>query len=411
MKKLFALSIASTALLGALFNPQPVFAEEDEKTEQTATKEKTIIKFNEGNLIKVPKKLPKKFLYDSGVNIEYPKDGVKGIYATAYSAGSEKFNELVQFIKDTDLNTMVLDIKDDHGNITANLNTDNKMINEYTLEQFDLKKLMKVFEDEQIYPIARIVVFKDSVLSKDRPDLSFKNPNGSVWTNDVGESFVNPFLKEVWDYNVNIATAAAKLGFKEIQFDYVRFPEGFELQDETLQYSQGDYADSDKDNVQRRVDAVTDFVHYAYNKLSLYDVDVAVDIFGYTAVVVEAPGIGQSFPRIASEVDVISSMIYPSHWGPGNLDIEIPDLDPYGVVDQYMDHELKVLDQLGDDAPRTRPWLQDFTANYLPAGQYMEYGPKEVTAQVEALAKHGIHEFLLWDATNNYSEGATYTFE
>ncbi|WP_018658817.1 putative glycoside hydrolase [Allofustis seminis] len=405
IKKILFLSILCASFLMSFNHSLPAYADDND------TEQKSIIHIHEGDLIKMPSKLPKKFLYDSGVTIDYPKSGVKGIYTTAYSAGGDKFNQLVQFIRDTDLNAMVLDIKDDHGNITANLATDNPLINQMTLEQFDIQKLMKVFEEEQIYPIARIVVFKDSVLAKKRPELSFKNPNGTVWENGAGESFVNPFLKEVWEYNTEVAIAAAKLGFKEIQFDYVRFPEGFELQDETLIYSQGDYENSEKDNVQRRVDAVTDFVHYAYQHLLLYDVEVAVDIFGYTAVVIEAPGIGQSFPKIAAEVDVISSMIYPSHWGPGNLDIVLPDLDPYGVVDHYMTYELSILEELGDDAPKTRPWLQDFTASYLPAGQYKTYGAAEVSAQVEALAKHGIHEFLLWDAANNYSTGATYTFE
>ena len=127
--------------------------------------------------------------------------------------------------------------------------------------------MMKTLEEKKIYPIARIVVFKDSVLAKKRPESSFLE-GSQVWKNRRGESFVNPFIKEVWDYNVGIAIEAAKLGFQEIQFDYVRFPEGFETRDTILKYGYGDYKDLDMDNVQKRVKAVTDFVAYAKERLS-----------------------------------------------------------------------------------------------------------------------------------------------
>lgn len=409
-KKLFRL-----LSLGILFlsTPLTVFAEDtdDSSEASNANNQGEVIPYSTEPLLTLPSKFPAKFLYDSGVDIAYPKSGVKGVYVTATTAGTERMKDLIDYVDSTDLNAMVVDVKDDYGHITMNLNTGDKQIDKYTLEQADIKKLMKVFEKKQIYPIARIVVFKDSVLAKDHPELSFKRPDGSVWSNGGGESFVNPFMKEVWKYNTDVAIAAAKLGFKEIQFDYVRFPEGFETQDTYLSYSQGDYENLEMDNISKRVAAVTDFVAYAKDQLKLYDVEVAVDIFGYTAVVREAPGIGQSFPKIAAEVDVICSMIYPSHWGPGNLDIAVPDLDPYGVVYNYMPYEFEIFDELGKKAPRTRPWLQDFTASYLGAGMYQNYGPEQVTAQVKALADRGIHEFLLWDAANTYTPGATYTFE
>ena len=320
---------------------------------------------------------------------------------------------LTDLINNTDLNTMVIDIKDDYGNVTLNLNSDNELINEMTVDMIDAEELMNVLEENNIYPIARIVVFKDTLLAKQKPEWSFTRSDGNLWSNNKGDSFVNPYLTEVWDYNLEIATQAAKLGFKEIQFDYVRFPEGFEKYDKELDYGHGHYGDDDVDviNMKFRNQAVTDFVSYAREQLQPFGVDVSVDIFGYAAVVRETEGIGQSFPGIAKEVDVISSMIYPSHWGLGNLDIAIPDLEPYNVVNNYMQIESEIFDELGDDAPSTRPWLQDFTASYLGAGNYKNYGAAEVTDQVRALADNGIHEFLLWNAGNTYSEGATYTFE
>ena len=192
---------------------------------------------------------------------------------------------------------------------------------------------MKKLEEKEIYPIARIVVFKDSVLAEKRPELSFKD-GGAVWRNGRGESFVNPFMKEVWDHNVEIAIEAAKMGFQEIQFDYVRFPEGFEKRHDALTYTYETYEESELDPVQRRVEAVTDFVAYAREQLKPYDVNVSVDIFGYAATFPEAPGIGQNFSRISENVDVISSMIYPSHWT-SYFGIAKPDLEPYKLVAEY----------------------------------------------------------------------------
>ncbi|GKV57894.1 hypothetical protein NCCP2222_38410 [Sporosarcina sp. NCCP-2222] len=218
---------------------------------------------------------------------------------------------------------------------------------------------------------------------------------------------MNPFMKEVWDYNVEIAIEAAKMGFQEIQFDYVRFPEGFEKRHDVLKYSLGDYENSELDPVQRRVEAVTDFVAYAKKQLEPYGVDVSVDIFGYSATLPEAPGIGQNFSKISENVDVISSMIYPSHWT-SYFGIAKPDLAPYELVDAYAKVENTKLGEL-ESPPISRPWLQDFTASWLGNGNYLKYGKKEVEAQIKALQDNGIHEFLLWNAGNTYTENVDYT--
>src|SRR5699024_1504965 len=267
---------------------------------------------------------------------------------------------------------------------------------------------MKTLEEKNIYPIARIVVFKDTELATSNPEYSFVEQNGEVWKNNRGEAFVNPFMKEVWDYNIDIAKMAAELGFEEIQFDYVRFPEGFEHRDEDLTYSQGDYADSELDNIKRRVEAVTDFVGYARDELSYYGVDVSVDIFGYAATIPETPGIGQNFSKISENVDVISSMIYPSHWS-SYFGIEVPDREPYKLVTEYAKVENEVLGAL-DEPPVSRPWIQDFEAPWLyGGGPVQQYGKKEVEDQIRALNENGIDEFLIWNSGNVYTPNVDYT--
>ncbi|WP_127534373.1 putative glycoside hydrolase [Paenibacillus kobensis] len=411
----------------------------------------------------------------SPYKFEYP-DAVRGIYVTGWSAGGEKMKSLLQLVDDTELNAMVIDIKDDDGYITFKP--------EGNLAEFgqpyirDPDSLMKTLEEHRIYPIARIVVFKDSVLAKKRPDLSY-TLDGKVWRNGNGDGFINPFLKENWQHNVDAAIQAAKLGFQEIQFDYVRFPEGFEKKDKVLQYSMGEYKDkkptkfveqekayaeataayeaglaplqeaidtgsttyhatptdenkkvlddakkaladfkktepkkpdfSEKARfTQLRVDAVTDFVQYAKEQLKPYGVKVSVDIFGYSATLPEAPGIGQNFSRISENVDVISSMIYPSHWSDGYFGINHPDTEPYRLVQEYAKREKEKLDAL-ETPPISRPWIQDFTASWLAKGSYIRYGKTQVDAQIEALKDAGIHEYLIWNAGNKYSANVNYT--
>lgn len=354
------------------------------------------------------KELPEqmaRFKFDSGLTFVYP-DAVRGIYVTGHSAGGAKFAKLLDLTNKTDLNAMVIDIKDDWGNLTyiPDESSSYKSIGKPYIK--NPAEMMKTLEKNQIYPIGRIVVFKDTVLAKLKPELSFKEGT-TLWSNGRGESFVNPFLKEVWDYNVGIAIEAAKMGFQEIQFDYVRFPEGFETRDKSLSYSMGEYEKVDMDNIQKRVQAVTDFVAYAKEQLKPYGVKVSVDIFGYTATLPEAPGIGQNFSKISEHIDVISSMIYPSHWT-SYFGISKPDLEPYKLVAEYAKVENSILSKL-KQAPISRPWLQDFTASWLGSGNYKSYGKQEVEAQIKALNDQGIKEFLLWNAGNSYTKGVDYT--
>ncbi|WP_317971780.1 putative glycoside hydrolase [Paenibacillus sp. CCS19] len=406
---------------------------------------------------------------------EYP-DAVRGVYVTGWSAGGERMQTLLKLLDDTELNAMVIDIKDDDGYITFKPEGDLAEFGQPYIR--DPEALLKTLQEHHIYPIARIVAFKDSVLAKKRPELSYVL-DGKVWRNGNGDGFINPFLKENWQHNVDAAILAAKLGFQEIQFDYVRFPEGFESRDKILQYSMGEYKDkkptkfveqekeyaeatakykegltplqaafdqasadyetsktdetkkalddakkalsdykkteskapdfSEKARyTQLRVDAVTDFVQFAREQLKPYGVKVSVDIFGYSATLPEAPGIGQNFSRISSNVDVISSMIYPSHWSDGYFGIKHPDTEPYRLVQEYAKREKEKLTALAAP-PISRPWIQDFTASWLAKGSYIKYGKDQVDAQILALKDAGIHEYLIWNANNRYSAGVVYT--
>ncbi|RED64175.1 putative glycoside hydrolase [Cohnella lupini] len=325
---------------------------------------------------------------------------VKGIYVTAYSAGGERMAKLLNLLDKTELNSMVIDIKDDLGNITYK--TDNPTLKKLGSPQpyiRDINKLMTTLKEHDIYPIARVVVFKDSVLAKKHPEMSFVQKDGTIWHNNNNDKFVNPYDKKVWEYNVEVAKEAAKLGFKEIQFDYVRFPEGFEKKADSLKFTKNELS---------RVDTVASFVEFAKKELAPLGVRVSVDIFGYAASVPAAEGIGQDFVKISNAVNVICPMIYPSHYSTGWFKQKDPDKAPYATIKGAMVDTHKKLDPLGDKKPIIRPWIQDFTASWLGKGHYAKYGAAEVQAQIKALNDSGVQEYLLWNAGNTYTEGVKF---
>lgn len=325
---------------------------------------------------------------------------VKGIYVTSHVAGGKKFESLLKLIDETALNAMVIDVKDDYGYITYR--TGNAKLEEMGTSKnhiADIQKLISTLEEHKIYPIARIVVFKDSVYGTANPESSFVNADGTVWKNGRGESFVNPYVKEIWDYNVEVAKEAVKAGFKEIQFDYVRFPEGFEKKADILKYTKDERS---------RIQVVSEFVNYAKEQLEPLGARVSVDIFGYAASVPAAEGIGQDFESISANVDVISPMIYPSHYSEGWFGAKIPDAAPYVTINGASidtNKKLEYLDKL-KLKPIIRPWIQDFTASWVKG--HIKYGKKEIEEQIRALKDNGVEEFLLWNAGNNYTSGVNY---
>lgn len=336
------------------------------------------------------------------VKVDPQKDApvVKGIYVTAHSAGGSRMTELLNLIDSTELNAMVIDLKDDAGYITYK--SDNPTLQKLGKTQSyigNIGLLMERLQKHNVYPIARIVVFKDTILATKNPKLSFVKKDGTLWKNGNGDAFVNPYSKEVWDYNIELAKEAAKLGFKEIQFDYVRFPEGFEKRADSMTYVKNDKS---------RVDIVTEFVQYARKELNPLGIRVSVDIFGYAASVPAAEGIGQDMVKISENVDIIAPMVYPSHYSTGWFGATNPDKEPYAVIKGSMVDTHKKLDPLGEQKPIIRPWIQDFTASWLGSGHYTKYGKNEVEEQIRAMKDMKVDEYLLWNANNRYSKDVTY---
>ena len=338
----------------------------------------------------------------------YPKDGVRGLYFNTGSINNpEVYDRIIGLIENSNLNAVVIDVKDDWGNITVNFDTDNEDIQYANTKLIDAESLISDLHSRGIYVIGRITTFKDSVITEKHPEWGFTRDDGSLWANGRGEVFMNPFLREVQDYNIEIGELAAEAGFDEIQYDYVRFAEGFETFADTLSYSRGEFENKAMDEGDKRVSAITGYVRKARESISAYGLPVAIDVFGYALQAGRASGIGQDFSEISNEADIMCSMIYPSHWGPYSFDIEKPDLEPYELVTRYLKEEQTIFKDL-EHRPQSRPWIQDFTASWIGEGNWMVYDADAVQAQVDAIYESGQKEYLIWNATNTYSEGVDY---
>jgi hypothetical protein len=210
-------------------------------------------------------------------------------------------------------------------------------------------------------------------------------------------SWLNPYNKESWDYIVSIAEEAAIKGFKEVQFDYVRFPTDGDL--EAINYGPSSQSKS-------REQAIADFLSYARSRLSKKGIVVSADVFGLVTAALDDMHIGQTIEQIAKSTDVISPMIYPSHFAKGSYGVAEPDFEPYTIVNQSMKKAKSRIEALQHNGPKAkiRPWLQDFSADYLPT--HKNYGAADVRAQISAAYDAGIKDWILWNAGNNYTSGA-----
>lgn len=335
----------------------------------------------------------------TGPFIERPEH-VKGIYLTGNSAGlAERFANLVNMVNETELNSMVIDVKDDKGEISYKA-TDVEMalaIGAPVNKIRDIEELMEQLAANNIYPIARIVVFKDNKLGRGREDLAVKNLDGSLWVESGSNvAWVDPHSREVWEYIAEISKEAARLGFREIQLDYIRFPDRV---GDRVRY---DHKDSfelvDEDEEQYRSKVIAEFLKFIAKELEPYDVELSADIFGLIGTTTSDMGIGQHLETILGPdvLDLIAPMVYPSHYGHNNYGLfPSNNAKPYETVKYALIDYQKRMDEMGSRA-YLRPWLQGFTQGQ-PA-----YGPHEVREQIRAAKELGVHEYLIWNAGNQY---------
>ena len=328
---------------------------------------------------------------------------VRGIYISGPMAGStELFQNILDSAAGTEINTVVIDFKDDQGRITCPV--DSPVASEIGACRpyvQDMKELIASLKERGLYVIARVVAFRDPWLAEKKPEWSLHLADGSLYRDRQGMAWVDPYRKEVWDYLVEVGTEAKEAGFDEVQFDYIRFSTEGTMRDVVF--------DEAVTGGRSKTDVITEFVKYAYENLASQGLFVSADVFGtIIGSDIDAQAVGQVYTEMAKHLDYICPMIYPSHYGPGNFGLEHPDTMPYETVLEALKKSQMVMDQAAEadghvsSQAIVRPWLQDFIASYLGEGNYIPYGYKEVQRQIQAVKDAGYDEWMLWSAANRY---------
>ena len=306
---------------------------------------------------------------------------------------ANKFERIIGIAVATEINGLVINVKDDNGFITYNSNVEivQRMNKETTIPIKDVENMLKILNEYDIYTIGRIVAFKDKNFAVKSQEHAIQLKSGGTWLdpNSGNIPWINPFDQYVWDYNVAIAKEASLLGFDEIQFDYVRFPDGAKKYNPIAEFPGRNGRDKDE--------AIGDFLEYSKKELEPYNVNLGADVFGIvTRTWDDYPeDIGQTWILIGEHVDNIAPMVYPSHYSTGWYNLENPNAHPYLVVKGAMEEAVEKNSSM-ENPPVIRPWIQDFDW----AG--IVYGPDKVRDQIIAAKELGIYEYMIWNPSNVY---------
>jgi hypothetical protein len=313
---------------------------------------------------------------------------IRGLYVNRFAAQStRRMRKLIDIADSTEINAFVIDVKDEFG---LNIRTDDPMVqkNAGTAGVIpNAKALLDTLKAHNILAIARIVVFKDSVAARVNPDHVMRRPDGSPWRDKQGLSWVNPYDETIWEYNFRVADEAIKLGFGEIQFDYIRFPEPYpSLPKQVFPNEKG----------RSRPDVLAEFLRTANARFDKVNVRTTADIFGLVTTVGGALEIGQEWEKISPAVDVVLPMTYPSHYPRGAFGVARPNAEPF-KIQQIAIARAKARDaKLGLTGERVRPWIQAFSL-----GQ-PKYDASHVKEQMRGIYAAGYNGWIWWHPGSLY---------
>lgn len=328
---------------------------------------------------------------------------VKGIYVSGPTAGIAKMDELINLVDQTELNAMVIDIKNDEGKVTYKMQSEQVLAIDSGVRYIpDIDELVAKCKEKDIYLIARIVAFRDPYLAEQKPEWAVHTKNGEIFRDKNGMAWVNPYCRDVWDYLVEIASEAAQVGFDEVQFDYIRF--STDIGEEEVDYG------PESESVDK-IQIITEFTEYLYEKLVPQGVYVAADVFG-TVIDNETDQaiVGQDYVQMAAHLDYICPMVYPSHYHNGSYGISVPDAEPYRTINAAASASVEELNAVPEEnRAHVRLWLQSFTASWVSG--HISYGPKQIREQIKGAYDVGYDEWILWNAAVNYQPDAFLTAE
>ncbi|QOP41279.1 putative glycoside hydrolase [Sulfurimonas marina] len=313
---------------------------------------------------------------------------VKALYLTFWGASnnSPRLKKALDLIETTQINAVVVDVKNEYGSTL--FWTKFKQANSYGAHlkrtNRDIEKFMKRLKDRNIYTIARIVTFKDELQASNNYEYAIKknDANKTIWRNHDEMAWVDPYDKRSHEYAIRMAEEAAKVGFDEINFDYVRFPakEGLCLAEENTQ--------------KNRIKAIGNFLDLAQERLRKYGVFISVDIYGNVCWSKDDNGIGQTIESLAKHADYIAPMLYPSGFASGSFGKKYPAKHPYIVIYRSIKHIEDKISPL-----RIRPWLQYFK-DYSRSKVY--YKKEEIQAQIKAADETHTNGWMLWSPSSKY---------
>ena len=325
-------------------------------------------------------------------------DSVRALYVNAWAAGSRsRMAQLIAIADSTEVNAFVIDVKESDTYLAYD-STAIPLARAIGADQRPattwLPALIDTLQAHRIYSIARIVVFKDRQLAERKPELAIRHANGSVWRDNKGGAWVNPYDRRVWDYNVAIAREALDMGFSELQWDYVRFPDVTARMREVMRYPASD-------NVSR-AENIRNFIRYSKEQLQAYQVPVTADVFGLVTHLEGDVDIGQHWETVISTADVVLPMVYPSHYSTGLYGFPRPLAKPYEVVrlatTDAMERTRFVQDSARVPVGEVMPWLEAMSIRGA------QYGAAEVRLQIQAVYDAGAKSWSLWNPGSRYAE-------
>ena len=313
----------------------------------------------------------------------------RGLYVYRFGANPRRMKHLIGIADSTEINALIIDVKDEFG---LNYVSDDPMVRKNAGTQVKashLGALVDTIRAHGILPVARIVVFKDSVTARNNPDHTIRKADGTAWHDKKSQTWVNPYANAIWEYNFRVAEDAIKMGFGEIQFDYIRFPEPYKsLPPQVFPEQRG----------RTKPQVLAEFLTTARKRFAQYGIRTTADVFGLVTSVGGALEVGQQWEPIAKSVDVVLPMTYPSHYPPGSFQLPHPNAAPYDVIHIAVSRARERDAKLGITGEHVRPWLQAFTIGKPP------YGPEQLSEQKRGVYDSGYDGWVMWEPGSRYDK-------
>ncbi len=323
-----------------------------------------------------------------------PPMPVRALYVNAWAFGGQRLEQLLDLAQGTEVNSFVIDVKDDTGYLTyrSEVPTARAIGANSQLRARDIRARLARLQARGIHPIARIVVAKDPLLAERKPAWAIRDRNGGLWHDRKGKTWVDAFQDSVWVYASQLAAEAVQMGFAEIQYDYVRFPDEPPSRRASALFARQTPQESTREGVAHGLAILRERTH-------ALGVPYTIDVFGLTTSATGDMGIGQVWEDLVQSADAVLPMVYPSHYNHGEYGFAHPNAEPYGVIRRALQDGIRRSQRLGKTTAEIRPYLQAFT---LGAPRYE---PEHVRAQIRAAKELGVTSWVLWNPRSVYVRG------